>query len=835
MHCTKKVGSRVIQLLLTAVLAASQSLPAFATETHDFNVPAEAAADGIRDFASQARVQILAAGENVTNKQLHAVNGKYSTDQGLRILLAESGLSPQYVGDRSIALVAAPGASAPTSSDQPKEEEKSFFDRFRVAQVDQGSSAGGGGSVAPAATGESVKLEEVVVTGSYQFLSVDTSGTTNLPLPIEQVPQSISLISNDFIRAADLKTLGDIAQYTPGAINNGDQLDQSTSIKLRGFGAGRAVDGLQAAGYNFYEPDYAIYDRTEIVKGPSSVVYGVASPGGIVNYVTKRATAVTPSYLSAQYGSWSNYRLEGQGSGRLDDERIGLIGIAVQEHGESFIGVMSHSKTALYAGLDARLSDSVSAYLHAGYEHSVRTAFDGIPTEADGSLPPLPRSFFIGAGNMELSSNAYHSEAALTWAVAEGWDIALKGNYANVKTAGLGPFGGGLTPDGSFSLAIEVLKPFRDKSSGVSLSSTYHLDGFGLKNSFISAALMRQEDKTILDEGFAFGATAQLSDGEAGIAEAFNRLLADFNPSYPYYQAIDLKTNVASVQSVLQVLDRLALLLGASYSKPEETQVIQSGASPAVPQSFQFNGQVSYRAGLTYEVYPKTYAYASYSESFQPQPALDINRNPLSPISGREYEAGIKFRSPRGRGLLTAAIFQIEESNVAQHATANGVDYSIPIGQVRHRGVELEATGEISSQWQLKAGYAYLDPKISEDSNMALVGQTELFLPKQTGNLYTTYTFPTGILRGVSVGGGIRYVGAAKTSYVLSTITPTKDLPAYTLVDASLSYSYDKWLLQLNAHNIFNKYYLINNYQDLYYGNSVGAPFNVALMLQRSC
>jgi iron complex outermembrane receptor protein len=102
-----KGRSHVIDVLLTAAIAIAGTIPAFATETHQFDVPAEDAPTAIRDFASQAHVQILVAGENVSEKRLHPVSGEFSTEQGLQLLLADSGLSPQYVGDRSIALIKA--------------------------------------------------------------------------------------------------------------------------------------------------------------------------------------------------------------------------------------------------------------------------------------------------------------------------------------------------------------------------------------------------------------------------------------------------------------------------------------------------------------------------------------------------------------------------------------------------------------------------------------------------------------------------------------------------------------------------------------------------------
>src|SRR6267154_1714891 len=133
-----KGRSRVIDLLLIAALAAAGPIPAFAAETHQFYVPAEDAPTAIRDFASQAHVQILVAGENVREKHLHPVSGEFSTEQGLRILLADSGLSPQYVGDRSIALVVASDADS-SPQGNAKEGKKSSSQDFRVAQVDQGA------------------------------------------------------------------------------------------------------------------------------------------------------------------------------------------------------------------------------------------------------------------------------------------------------------------------------------------------------------------------------------------------------------------------------------------------------------------------------------------------------------------------------------------------------------------------------------------------------------------------------------------------------------------------------------------------------------------------
>ena len=143
--------------------------------------------------------------------------------------------------------------------------------------------------------------------------------------------------------------------------------------------------------------------------------------------------------------------------------------------------------------------------------------------------------------------------------------------------------------------------------------------------------------------------------------------------------------------------------------------------------------------------------------------------------------------------------------------------------------MELEAVGRLRPNWQVNVGYSYLDAKVTEDSDATVVGKQEVFLPRHTASLFSTYTLDRGPLKGLSFGAGARYVGAEPTAYDGS----TKDLSGYALVDVSAGYGIQGWTIQLNAHNLFSRRYYINNYNTLFYGNAVGAPFNVGLMVRR--
>ncbi|MFC4313887.1 TonB-dependent siderophore receptor [Steroidobacter flavus] len=666
-------------------------------------------------------------------------------------------------------------------------------------------------------------LEEIVVTG-YRFLNEDTSGTTNLPLPIEEVPQSISLISNDFLKAADIKSLGEVAQYTPGAIYSGNTEGYRTTVKLRGFSPGEAVDGLPLGGGDaISEYDYAVVDRLEIVKGPSSVVYGASSPGGIVNIVTKKARPETAEYLSLDIGMWNNYRVEGQAGGAVDSEgRISVIGVGAYEQGDSFMDVMNHDRTVLYGGVDIAITDSVSAYVRSSFESNTRTSFDGIPTFADGTPAPVPRSFFIGSDDprFELQTDRSYVNAGLDWDVTELWSIAVKTNYTRSDHKGAAAYAGELQDNGDIFLSVDEDLRSTHELFAAGITSIYKLDRLGLSESFISLGAVYNDHEWNAARRLYFVADpANIFDGVQAISNAYESEPVPGLIRRPH-QEDSLLTY--SAQAVLKVIDPLTVLLGASYSGTD-----YEFYSTTLPRSeYEYSGEVSYRGGLTYEFAQGLNGYLSYSESFLPQTVRDVNENPLKPLIGEQKEVGVKYAPQGGRTLFTAALFEIVQSNKPEFDQVTELgDRFKPMGEVRHRGAELEVVGRLADRWQIHAGYAYLDPEITRNGEEPeLVGKTITYLPNHTASAFASYELTDSF----TLGAGVRYVDSVKTTYDSS----VKDLPAYTIVDATASYIYQNWRFQLNAHNLFDEKYYINTYETVYYGNVVGEPANVSVSVR---
>jgi TonB-dependent siderophore receptor len=713
--------------------------------------------------------------------------------------------------------------------------------KFLAASILASPSALAVGADTPSAPSDaSNQLQEVLITAPYEFLNADTSGTTNLPLPIEKVPQSISLVSQDFIKAADLKTIGDIADYVPGAFFEGPSGGFSNAVSLRGFTPIKAYDGLNvgAAGLPAFDPDYSIFDRVEVVKGPSSVVYGVSSAGGLINYVTKSATPTTVDYLLAQAGSWHSYRMEGQVAGALDTAGdVRGIGVVAYDQGDSFINVEHHEQATLYGGINVDFSRSLTGYVHAGYMQWERTASDGLSTYPDGRYPypDVSRSFFVGATNDNLTTPDYLADMGLTWRASDMLDFNLKANYVYDNNRGNDPFSYGLQYNGDLSLNRQQITRESNEDWGVALSSTYKFDALGLKDSFVSLAAMYQDSELkYIFSGYLFPngqsvVTGNIFEGQAALTSIFDSATV-IGPDASTLENDELefvKTFTLSMQSVVHVVDPVAVLLGASYSKPN---VVACNFGDC--QNFTPASQISYRAGVTYELSPGTNAYVSFSQSFLPQEYLTPAMTVLPPLIGQQYEGGVKYRASNGHLLLTGALFQITEKNQPEFAELIGpVSYYYPAGQVTHKGLELEALGQITPDWQVHFGYAYLDAKITQNpSDPTIVGQVEPFIPEQTASLFTTYTVGAGFLRGLTVGGGFRYVGPQRTNIPNNL---TFDIPGYELVDATVGYTINHWTVQLNGRNILNKFYFYNDYQTLSFSNLVGPPAGVTLTVRR--
>jgi iron complex outermembrane receptor protein len=297
-------GSRVGELILMAVLAAG-GLPAFATEVHQFDIPAEDASAAIRDFGAQAHVQILVAGENVKDRGLHPVSGAYSTEDGLNRLLAGSGLTHEYVGDHAIALMPVSNSNAPpqaTAQAQGESSKSSPGDSLLLAQAPPGQSQGDAsveqGGEKSAEEKKSEELQQVVVTGTHIHgappigspvieitrSDIDNSGYTSTTQLIESLPQNFGGGAPQV-----LGTQGPFAQeFSP--------YTATSSPSLRGLGDATLtlVNGHRLSltggsnGSDISSIPVIAIEKVEVLPDGASAIYGADAVAGVINVVLRK-------------------------------------------------------------------------------------------------------------------------------------------------------------------------------------------------------------------------------------------------------------------------------------------------------------------------------------------------------------------------------------------------------------------------------------------------------------------------------------------------------------------------------------------------------------------
>lgn len=261
-------------------------------------------------------------------------------------------------------------------------------------------------------------------------------------------------------------------------------------------------------------------------------------------------------------------------------------------------------------------------------------------------------------------------------------------------------------------------------------------------------------------------------------------------------------------QTGLYAQDQLSLggwraTLGVRHDWAEQSTDSRLAGS----RSNQSDDKTTYRAGLLYLFDSGVAPYVSYSTSFEPVTGVGVGGQPFIPTTAEQYEGGIKYQPTFLPMLFTASVFDIRQQNVLSPSSVPG--FNVQQGEVRSKGVELEARGNVTDGLELIGALTFLDTRVARSSNALLVGNRPQAVPDFFGSMWANYTFQSGPVTGLTFGGGIRHVGA---SY--GDDANTLRTPAYTVVDAALKYdlanvapSLKGTTLTLNVNNLFDKEY----------------------------
>ncbi|WP_245450730.1 TonB-dependent siderophore receptor [Methylobacterium brachiatum] len=651
---------------------------------------------------------------------------------------------------------------------------------------------------------------------------------TKTDTPLLAVPQAVSVIPRAQIDQQAARSVGDSLRYTPGVFADTRVGGVLESVFLRGFGGFAAgatnpqiLDGLPLVkGGNWAAQviDPSVLERVEVLRGPASVLYGQASPGGIVSMVSKRPTeqpfrAVTlttgnRNRAEAAFdlggpitadGRWA-YRLNGLGR-RVDTQ----------------VDFSREQRLVLAPALAWRPDDDTHLTLLGFYQNDPHNNFAGwLP--AEGSLFPSPagrirRRFFPG----EPGFDAYDRQQAMIGYAFEHrfdetWTVRQNLRYAHIDTRFEGVAINYFAPFGAIARLLERSASWsREAVDGVSLDNQTQADfATGPVGHTILLGLGYQGSRADVNaSGFGpvppIDFTAPVYGRPFALPAALPRTRQDWSRVGLYAQD-------------QMRLDHWAVTVGGrqDWSLLDIANRLTAGSSRQDDEAF------TGRVGAVYLFDSGLAPYASYATSFEPTLGTGFSGTPFKPTHARQTEAGVKYQPPGLDSFVAVSGFDITQDNVAAADPAHPF-YSVQTGAVRSRGIEFEARATLSDSLDLIGAYTYLDTTVRRDSNPALVGKRFVAVPDQLVSLWAHYRFPSGPLAGLSLAGGIRVIGRSAGDPANSF-----SVPAVTLVDAAIRYDLGAadpglagWQASINAANLFDRTYVASCFAagGCFYGN----------------
>lgn len=632
---------------------------------------------------------------------------------------------------------------------------------------------------------------ETESTGSYasDLVSVGEKDV----LPQREIPQSTTIVTRQRLDDGGFTSLDTALRKTPGMMVLTND-DGRSSLYSRGFEFDTLYfNGLPAPLSSIYgtQPDMAIVDHIEILRGPAGLFGGAGEPAGAINMRLKQASDQFMARITGTGGSWNSWRGEVDVGGPLNEAgtiRGRIVGALGQK--DSFVDVVDNRAAVGYGTLQFDITENTTATVSVSHQKRDITPFNGLPTLADGTLLDLDRSTFTGAVWNDFNSAVTDYIAELEHRFDDGGHVKASARYSTRDVDFLYAYAANaaspaLTVNGMRWLS----RDYDENSLALDLHVSKPFEIGEMENNIILGADHRRVDSTLYNATGVITGTWHLLDWNTAVAK----------PTVTYGAATDTKLTQTGIygQWRIKPVDRLTLIGGARvtwYATTSSTSEVSA------------DGEWTPYAGVVYDLTDDVSAYASYTEIFQPQSALDAGGNLLDPRSGRQFEVGLKAELFDDVNA-TVAYFNLRDKNRAVSDPDNPGS-SLALGEARMQGIELEVNGQINPNWQVAAGYTYTDTKFV---NTRYAAGSEFYTPEHMFHLWTTYSFDEnhGVLDGAFVGAGLRAYSSFKNiSRTAAGGATTIEAPGYAVVDLQAGYKFNEHLTAvLSVNNVFDKKY----------------------------
>ncbi len=746
---------------------------AVAASAYRFNIPAKPLAAAIADVGAISSWRIAYGFSLPAGSRSAALSGTMSAPEAIDRLLAGTGIGYRVAGNQSIVL---------TDPRQPA----------------AAAGAGGATVLAPILVQGQSNGATTEGSGSYNTQSVTIAG--KMPVPVREIPNSVSVITRQRIADQNLNTVEDTLRQTTG-VTATPYGDGTSYFNTRGYNLDAQYDGMPVPGGVQYltQFDMSIYDRVEILRGPAGLLQGSGSPAGAANFVRRMPLDHFAVSTDTQIGSWNFKRqtIDVTGPFNSDGSARGRLIVTGQDRDFFYDDAGEWHGTA-YGALQFDLTDKTTLSLSGAYQKQRFSPFDyGQSRYTDGSYLNSPRSAFFGA---DWSYNDFETSelyANLKHEFDNGWVSNTTLMYRDMRN------------DSTYAYMYDGVDPATNEAAYAVQGGPIHKQWFGIDTNISgSFDFLGHESQLLLGANYAY----RTSRSESGFVDAglFNIYSAPSTVpelDVPYTFGDQSRSNESGFygQTRLKLLDPLTVVLGGRFSfySNENRSVVPTTTDWTSDPSV--NGKFTPYAGVVYDLTDHYSVYASYSDIFQPQTETTVTGGGLQPRVGEQYEVGVKGVFLDGGLTATLAAFNINDNHRAVSDPSNPL-YSISAGKARSRGIEAEVTGEVLPGLNLTAGYTYLQTKfLSDPDYQGLVLDPEE--PRHTFKLWSKYAFQDdSSLDGLSLGAGMRAYSSSDRG--AGTGIDVGHQGGYAVFDAQIGYKInDHAEASLMVKNIFDRTY----------------------------
>ena len=779
------VLAAALALLGAAPLPAlAQAAAPAAHGQHAYDIPAQPLGLTLTRIATESGQPVSVDAAQVAGITAPAVRGSYTAEQAVRAALAGSGLAVARTGSGALTVVrspAAPAAPAASAAAAPT------LGEVRVT--------------AEAARGDGTTEG----TGSYQATATNTA--TKLHLTPRETPQTISVVTSQQMRDFAMTSVDDALKAVSGVYvqNRGNNGAEYLS---RGFNMQSQFDGIPnpiGLSNNSRNPqiDNAFIDRAEVLQGAAGLLTGGGQPGGTVNLVRKRPTQSFQAEAEVQLASWNGRRIVGDVSGPLAESgRIRGRLVAVADNTESFIDYAYRNRRAIYGVVEADLTPTTTFDASVQYQQDTGRNDFGAPFASDGSEPGVRRSAFWGDGGSRTVKDYTLTTLGLTQQLAGDWQAKAQFSHGknNADTFRYAYVSGSLDVTTGSGLTLNrmsnVIGDTPSNAIDVYTSGPFQLLGRKHEAAFgLNGSSMR----------WAYRGAGYLSPMPFNIHTFDPGSLGEIPEGTPYFG--DTKTTQLGAYGVARfsLTDSLKLITGMRVSSYKDENLITGRTNT------KESGVISPYAGLVYDLTSQTSVYASYSDIFNPQSQKSADGSTIKPVVGSNYEVGIKGELLDKRLNVSAAVFRLEQTNLARlddsitpdPANACGGTCYVAADKVVSQGIDLGASGELAQGWNVAAGYTLTDAKYASGAMDSQRFRTTL--PRQSLRLSTAYSLPG---TGWTVGGSLSARSKIYLDGTASGVPYTLRSGGLVLVGLMAKYEINpKAELTLAISNLFDRAY----------------------------